>query len=847
MKISLNEIKKLVKIPEDISTSDLVQLIGSRLVEVEEKIPLSPKYEKSTIVKVVECEPIPETHLHLCQIDTGGIGVPAGLGGGSAEPERQRPVTTGALDASRKNANSSCVQVVCGAPNVHKGMLAVWLQPGAIVPQTYGNEDFKLDVRKLRGYESHGMLAGLDELDLGDDHSGIVEIDPDMQFNGRSVQPGDSFAEVFDLNDIILDIENKSLTHRPDTFGLIGFAREVAGVLGIKFNEPDFIFHESVFPEDFLAYNDHNGVTSKNCPLTVELKDAKICPRYSCAVIELDDATTDSKYLTHSDVFLAKAGMHGISKIVDITNVIMLMTGQPLHAFDYDKFLKVAGGKAKIGVCTAKDGEELQLLDGKTIKCISSDILITANNKPVALAGAMGGASTMIDASTKRVLLESASFSLYNLRKTQMHHGIFSEAITRFTKGVPPADTFNVLAEAVKQLGGKPVAVYDNFAGWQKTEPISVTLDEINSLLGTNYDKKTVIKTLANVGIKEIKDFSFQPPLWRTDLHIKEDIIEEVGRLLGYDNIPQTLPLRHFIGTEPDPIIELKTKLRNILSDQLAAHEILTYSFVNKALQTTVGENPADSYEIANSISPDLQCFRQSLIPSILDKTYDNLKAGYKDFALYELNQVTNKSLGLTFENVPLMQNHLALVTIGDFYQAKALLLAFAKNLHLELKLQPFKSGAKYFEPAHSAEVYLGNAKLGAIGEIKKSVLKQLKISDPIAAFELDIDVILTTPPTPAKQLELSKFPSVERDLTVRVKSDQPFAEIEQTITKSLEKSQLTFSATPVSVYQSEKSHKNLSFHLEFAHLQKTLSGEEISDIMNNITKNLQKLGADVI
>ncbi|MBQ3310137.1 phenylalanine--tRNA ligase subunit beta [Candidatus Saccharibacteria bacterium] len=833
MKISLNEIKKLVKIPKDVSTSDLVQLIGSRLVEVEAKIPLAPKYEKSMIVKVTECELIEGTHLHLCQIDAGGT-------------------------------RTNTVQVVCGAPNVHKGMLAVWLQPGAIVPQTYGGEDFQLSVRKLRGYESNGMLASIAELDLGEDHSGIVEVDPKMQWNGRTVRPGDSFAEVFNLNDIILDIENKSLTHRPDTFGLIGFAREVAGILGVKFSEPNF----SIVPTRPGAKG-----------LKITIKDPALCPRYSCAVIELDDATTDDKYLTPSDIFLAKAGMHGISKIVDVTNILMLMTGQPLHAFDYDKFLKIAKGSPEIIVRSAKDGEELQLLDGKTISCTKNDILITANNTPVALAGAMGGASTMIDASTKRVLLESASFSLYNLRKTQMHHGIFSEAITRFTKGVPSAGTVDVLDQAIKQLGGKAVAFADAYPGRTTTQPITVTLDEINSLLGTTYTAKTVVKTLDNVGIKTgiarvtalegdpqraersehvgggkagrtraTTIFNFSVPTWRTDLHIKDDIIEEVGRLLGYDNIPQTLPLRPFIGATPDPIITLKSTIRNVLSNQLSAHEILTYSFVSRDLQVKVEENPTHSYEIVNSISPELQCFRQSLIPSILEKIYDNLKAGYQDFTLYELNQVTDKTLKLTFENVPQMESHLGLVTLGDFYQAKALLLGLAKNLHLELDLKPFKSGAKYLEPAHSAEVYLGKAKLGHIGELRGTVLRQLKLPTPIAAFELNLEALLSVPAQPPRPLTLSKFPSVERDLTVRVKAEQTFGAVSTAISTALARHErLLFTISPASLYQDDQSHKNLSFHLNFVHLDKTLSGDEISAIMKDITNNLQKMGAAVI
>lgn len=211
MKISLNEIKKYVQIPQNISDQDLIDLIGSRLVEIEEVIDLAPRYQGCYVAKVVNCEPIPDTHLHLCQIDAG---------------EHNNEFN---------QLDNGLVQVVCGAPNVHAGMLAVWITPGSIVPETYGNENFKLSVRKLRGYESNGMLAGADELGFDTEHKAIAEIDP------KTAQPGDALSDVFDLNDLILDVENKSLTHRPDCFGLIGFAREVAGILGVKFQEPSVL------------------------------------------------------------------------------------------------------------------------------------------------------------------------------------------------------------------------------------------------------------------------------------------------------------------------------------------------------------------------------------------------------------------------------------------------------------------------------------------------------------------------------------------------------------------------------------------------------------------------------
>ena len=411
MKVSLNWLKKYVdiKIPND----ELIKLIGARLVEVEGVIDETHKYDKIFVVRVESCEKIPETHLSLCQINVG-------------EPE--------------------LVQVVCGAPNVHAGMLAAWIAPGAIVPASvHEDAPFVIGTRKmLNKYESNGMLAGADELDFGDDHSGIVEINPEM------AKPGDLLADVFDLNDLILDIENKSLTHRPDCFGIIGFAREIAGILGQEFKDPEFLFHEDVFPEGFFEYT-KDGIKSKGADINVKIADKDICPRYSAAVLKVTEATEKEKYLSMMQVLIAKSGMMSVSRIVDVTNYLMLLTGQPLHAFDCDKFLKVGKTEVpEIGVRLAKKGEKLVLLDDAEVELIESDIVITSGDTPVALAGAMGGKNTMIDEETKNVLLESASFSLYNLRKTQMAHGIFSEAITRFTKGVPAGETFNVLAEAVK-------------------------------------------------------------------------------------------------------------------------------------------------------------------------------------------------------------------------------------------------------------------------------------------------------------------------------------------------------------------------------------------------------------
>lgn len=829
MLISLNAIKRYVNIPDSISNSDLMKLIGSRLVEVEGTESLAEKYQNIYIAKVVKCTDIEGTHLHLCEIDAG------------------------IRNAEFSTLESGLIQVVCGAPNVRVGILVAWLAPGAIVPSTFGTENFQLSVRKLRGYESYGMIAGPDELGFGNEHKYIAEIAPDL------VKPGDAFANVFGLDDLIIDIENKSLTHRPDTFGIIGFAREVAGILGQKFDEP------KIYQGDFRSQTE--VFTRKNNELSIEITDPKLCPRYSCVVLEQSDfikeptpEVPDNRPLTKDSIFLYKAGMRPVSQIVDATNLTMLETGQPLHAFDYDKFIAVGGSdQPKILVRRAKDGEKLTLLDDMVVDLNENDIVITSNDIPVALAGAMGGKNTEIDENTKRILLESATFSLYNLRKTQMAHGIFSEAITRFTKGQPAFGTVPALELCLEKLGVKNLdQVTFTDQNSVENQPnsdkslIVISLSDLNQTLGANFTVAEVKQTLENVGFivdTNAEQLVVQAPLWRTDIHIKEDIYEEMGRLTGFDNIPKTLPTRSFKGSPKNPLFALKSEIRNILSDVIGGSELLTYSFVSKALQQKVGENIEDSYEIVNSISPELQCFRQSIIPSLLEKTYENQKAGFKDFVLYEMNQVAKKSFGMQPDQTPSLESHLAICLEGDYYQIKQICETLGRRLGFDFKFTDFKSAQyPYFESLHSVDIKVGQTVIGALGEIEHTVLKGMKLKN-IAALEINLVPLLSLTPILRGAQKISRFPSVTRDLTVKTPDQVSFAILNQTIEKALKRDNFVYEIEPVSIYrQTENSEtRNCSFHLSFASTVKTMSADEISDIMKQIAQNITELGAEII
>lgn len=766
MKISLNWLKKYVKIPNKVSDDELIRLIGARLVEVEGVIDETHKYDSIYVVRVESCEKIPNTHLTLCQINAGG-------------PE--------------------LVQVVCGAPNVHEGMMAVWIAPGAIVPASVKEDaPFTIGKRKMQGFESCGMLAGADELDFGDDHSGIVEIEPEI------AKPGDLLADIFELNDLVLEIENKSLTHRPDCFGMVGFAREVAGILGEKFVEPDFK------PVGFEL--------SMNTPVSVSIEDSNICQRYSAVLLE-KHGELQKKYLSWQDTVLSKSGMKPINLIVDATNYLMLLTGQPLHAFDYDKFLEIGNNnKANIVVRLAKDGEKIVLLDDTEVQLNENDIVICSGSTPVALAGAMGGKSTMIDDSTRNIIIESATFSLYNLRKTQMAHGIFSEAITRFTKGQPAYQTMTVANLCARMLSGgfRVFGKADEYPKPSKEIVVKITTAEINALLGTNYDRELVIKTLNNVGfvVKRFREeLNVVVPEWRTDIHIKEDIIEEVGRLLGYDNIDLALPLHS--TSNANSWFEFKKCVRSLLL-RLGANELLTYSFVSQRLLEKVGQDLDNSYKIVNSISPDLQYIRQSLVPSLLEKSYKNEKIPIDRFAIYEINKIYRKEFELDKDGVPNERMSLGLIiaerkgTGTAFYKAKKYLERILEEFNLKgeyISLIHDVAEARPFESKRSAEVFVGGEYVGIVGEFKNSVRNSFKLAPYLAGFEINLDVIMKLA-SKKKKIHLEESNEIDLTVTTMDSYDKALEKVQKEYPNSL--------ITPGTIYQAEgQKDKNITFHIK--------------------------------
>lgn len=833
MKISVNWLKKFV--PELPEIEELTTLIGARLVEIEEVENLGEKYKDVIVAKVVSAKKVEGSdHLSLCLIDDGGV------------------------RESVKRDKSGLVQVVCGAPNVRAGIFVAWLPPEAVVPETFGGEEFKLDARKLMGNMSNGMIASLRELDLGDEHDGILEMSAELF--GEKLKIGASFADLYELNDYILEVENKSLTHRPDAFGIIGFAREVSGILGQKFATPNWMVG--------------NGSGNGSANVKINIENSELCEDYQVAILDVEDVINSSE-MTLEKTYLLRSGMRPIGTIVDLTNYLMLLSGQPLHAFDYDKLLHVSGDEntAEITVRSAKDGEKLLLLDSREIEMKQGDIVIAAGangGEAIGLGGAMGGQSTEIDENTKRIIVESATFNLYNLRNTQMRHGIFSEAITRFTKGQPSSIARPVLSEFADRLIGAGAKLDGEITGVDNVgqNPIEITIEfvKINAILGTDYSHQQIIATLENVGFvckEQNAQLKITAPTWRTDIHIEEDVAEEVGRLNGYDNIVLSLPKRKFEAVEPVKIDKLQQEIRGILASG-GANEILSYSFVHGDLLKTVGQNPSNSYKIINSISPDLQYYRQSLVPSLLTKINQNIRASFDEFMLFEFNKITHKALGQNKENVPIEHKNLAAVYAvkkgkDTFYAVKKQLEFMLAKLNIKAEFVDFELDSDniyaLFEPKRSGlvttEVNGQKINLGVIGEFRKAVQKSLKLPEATAGFEINIDRLLLAKGDKVKLFEsISKFQAVERDMSVRLAKSTKFTEIEQLFGGKIGEfasENIKVKLMPLDIYSGNTETKNVTLRFKISPMDKTLSGDEIHEIMGEFEKLVSKINAEIV
>lgn len=838
MKVSLFDAQKQSNVAlNECGTEMLLTKIGAQLGAVEEVIYTGKKYDGSVVVRVVSTEQHPNAdRLHVVMIDDGGI-----------TPDVKR-------------YEQGHVQVVCGAPNVREGIVVVWLPPGSTVPISYDKDPFVLEARELRGVVSNGMLASAHELGITDDHSGILELQ-DAGVPEDQLRPGRPFKELLGLDDVIVDCENKMFTHRPDCFGTLGVARELAGIQQLAFKSPDWYMRPLS-----LSGSDQNDSDIHEYGVSVE--EPELVSRYM--LLGMDNIKVGQSPLW-LQVYLSKVGIRPINNIVDITNYIMMLTGQPIHAFDFDKIAK--NGNAQVVVRKPRSGETLTLLDGKTITPRADAILICDSEKPIALGGIMGGGNSEIDENTTRILIECATFDMYNVRKTSMEHGVFTDAAMRFTKGQSPLQCPAVLAKAadfIKEIvpGSRIVgeAVDSNHAQKEKNDEIEVSPAFINARLGSTLSAADIAALLTNVEftceVDELKDtVRVAAPFWRMDIELAEDIVEEVGRLHGFDQLPLELPGRNAAPTERNSGLDLKQEVRAVLS-AAGANEVLTYSFVHGNLMQKTGSDPEKwAYHLRNALSPDLQYYRTALMPSLLDKVRGNIRADLvreddNEFALFEIGKVHVKG-HVNEEKVPEEMERVALVIAADaktaarkydgspYYLAKLYLSQLLEDATFEpLENDQYPVTSPY-QLGRSAVIKSGGDVCGVIGEFKASVKKALKLPDFCAGFEIDLKALRSTAQNTYRQM--SVFPKVEQDITFTLPHEYSYQELVAVVREVLvgvqHETQTTFTLCPRDMYQSEEMTdvRRITLRIWLAHPAKTLKIEETNHILEEVTAAAQE------
>lgn len=836
MKVSLNTIKQFLDFDLP-SVDELTTKINAQLGGIEKIIDLNKKYGDALVVKVVACKKHPDAdRLNVCLVDDGG--------------RRQ--------DVERDD--EGMIQVVCGAPNVHKDMFVVWLPPSSTVPSSYDDKQpFALEPKELRGVMSNGMLASAKELGLGDDHDGILEISEndilpqENSLQGRALQSltGESFAEVFGLNDMIIDIENKMFTHRPDLFGQIGVAREISGIFGREFEEKGWYWDRT------------EPASATGLELEVFNQVEEKVPRFMVVAMKNIQVKPSPLWLQCA---LVAMGSKPINNIVDITNYVMLLSAQPTHAYDYDKLRG-----HKLGTRMAKKGEIATLLNNKTYQFDENDIVIVDGEGVVGLGGVMGGGNSEVSGETKNIVLEVANFDMYSVRKSSMRHGLFTDALTRFNKGQSPLQNdriLNLLMMSIKDVSTdaeQASAVYDSISGdlqkQYKEQSLSGTLkvepEFINARLGLDLTSDEIEQLLRNVRFacfvdKEAGDsaISFTAPFWRTDIELPEDIVEEVGRLYGFDKLPVVLPHRTMKAAAKNAYLELKNYIRRSMST-VGANEVLTYSFVNEKVLKKAGQDSSHAYRISNALSPDLQVYRTALTPSLLDKVNMNIKAGHDGFALYEVGKTHYiGEMDETEPDVPNEDSHLAMVIASNdktapkasaYYQAKRCLAELAD--FSDTKLEPMSTfdfsndewGTELcapYEPDRSAVIIRNDEVWGVVGEYKISVQKAFKLPAYSAGFEVNLDVLSL----PASDYSpLSKFPSVTQDISLKVDASARFEDVFSTVQNAMP-SDVDVSISPLSIYQPDDAPtKTISLRIEVTDHDKTLRDEDVSLMLDKV------------
>ncbi len=709
------------------------------------------------------------------------------------------------------------LDVVCGAWNIKTGDKVPLALVGTKLPN-----GIEIKAAEIRGEKSFGMLCAQDELGLGEDHSGIIILP-------IAAKIGEPVGKYLGKNDETFEI--KVLPDRAhDVLSYVGVAREIAVLEGRKF---DYDFDGLKLPKIKKS--------EKNKILSVEIKDKTLCPRYIGAVMTGIEIKESPDWIKRK---LEVSGIKAINNVVDATNLIMLELGNPLHAFDANR---IADKKQiKIVVRKANDKEKMTLLDDSEIELSEKDLLITNGSVPLALAGIMGGKESGIGEDTRTIVLEAANFQPANIRRSRTRLGVKTESSDRFEKGLDPNLAEKAMVRLIEIIehtaNGKLEEIVDVYPKPVKPLKIKLNLDYVNSLLGENIPIGAVKKILTLLNFKVSgggKFLAVEVPTFRVDARTQEDLIEEIGRIWGYEKIKEQPINENNAPAVKNEQVFFERKIQDILTG-LGYDEIYNYSFYSKKDVEICKLNEIKHYELANPMNPDQELVRVSLIPNILKNIRENLKH-YPSFRLFEVGRSYYPNNNKTEEKRMLVMAEVLEkdAKADTFFSLKGDVESFLevngiKNVqfvNLEAKLP------SVCHPARFAKIKIGDDVIGGIGEINPLVLEQYKIKKRAVMAEFDLEILRKYASKEKIYKSLPKFPIVMRDISMLDKSGMTVAEISNFIKKAGGK--LVISVELFDIFQKDGS-VSYAFHIHFG-TDRTLEGKEIDEMMNEIISRLEK------
>lgn len=738
------------------------------------------------------------------------------------------------LNLVQTNIGKETVQIVCGGTNLYEGMLVAVALPGAWVKWHGEGEPVQLSETKIRGELSVGMICAGEEIGLTPDNGPDSKEPKIHDLTNTKVKPGTPLAEVTKQNDVLLEVDNKSLTHRPDLWGHYGFAREFSAI----FKKP----LKALTP--FVSIK--AGKPSEK--LTLKIEDAKLCPRFSAAIMTGIKIEESPEWLKAR---LQAAGMNPHNNVVDVTNYVMLELGQPMHAYD-----RSVVGKDGFVVRYAKKGEKLVTLDETEQKLHEEDPLVCSlDGEPLGLAGIKGGLKSGISEQTTEIILESAAFDPIVVRKSSVRHALRTDASQRFEKSLDPAMTELAIKRAIHLLQElcpttKLVSAIQSTGTWKpKTMTITVRPEVINSKIGVEVPQKEMIRILKSLDfeVKSVgKSLKVTVPSHRAtrDVSIEEDIVEEVARIYGYDQIPPIAPKQPLALPIENAERLCKHTTRKLFALGLGFTEVVNYSFYSKARFEKCGLTEDKHIRILNYLSEDQTHMRRSLIPNLLENIVKNERS-FPRIRIFELGHCYEEA-GVY---MPCEEKRLAAMLAQKeepFYAIKGALQAYLNGFGVSsYKLLPSKDPAPYAHPKKCADIVVRGKTIGQLFTLHPAVLRAYDLGMNVGAFELQFSPLVENGRSAKTFTALPKFPSMSFDVSALVNQRTSVAEIESAIRKAdtekwVERIEL------FDIYEGKNipaDKKSLSFRVEIRHPDRTLTEKEYESALSSTFIAIEKCG----